>query len=398
MSNKENMSLFMNKHFNTFTKIVLITGISIIFCMLSIVSASAYEEFGIEWNEKALIQLSNSTLIDNYQIHLTSDNFLIPSYMFDIMNHEGNDTRFTNINETEIYYFWIEKINSRNDYSIWINIENQTDNFYWHYDNTDAIIQSDGINTFTQFKGEHVNTSYIMPFIIEPFNYSYHIKIYYYNTLMSMIGMFAQYAALPDSSYIYSSTVGTIFYQVNNNSFTEVGRMDLDVNQNDYNTYQITNYDNVSSGYINNIHMGDIITNLPDTNLGMIVEDYMSYPYNQEYAFVRKYYPLEPILNNITLINEPFKSITLFSDKLYNNQGSNITVYESGIYLKTIHYGESLLINNSRSYTFLIHEDIIDQITHIENLDDMANNNISSIVYVLIFIMILSLIVYIFKR
>ena len=76
---------------------------------------------------------------------------------------------------------------------------------------------------------------------------------------------------------------------------------------------------------------------------------------------------------------------------------NNFSVYEDEKYIGTYSYQDTFNITNMRSYTIVIHENINDQIAHIENLNDIGLNNITYLVYILLFVGILALIKYYFK-
>ena len=89
--------------------------------------------------------------------------------------------------------------------------------------------------------------------------------------------------------------------------------------------------------------------------------------------------------------------ITLLPKNNFNIQ-HNISVFRENEFINSIQYGDSIEYNNTYDYTFVIHEDITDQIAHIENINDIAENNISYIVYILIIFMIIGLIIYFVRR
>ena len=91
-----------------------------------------------------------------------------------------------------------------------------------------------------------------------------------------------------------------------------------------------------------------------------------------------------------------------------NNLGvqHNISCYMNNEFIGVIQYGDSIPINHTinsttmyyNRYTFIIHEDFSDQIAHTENINDIAENNISYIIYILIIFMIIGLIIYFVRR
>ena len=89
--------------------------------------------------------------------------------------------------------------------------------------------------------------------------------------------------------------------------------------------------------------------------------------------------------------------ITLLPKNNFNIQ-HNISVFRENEFIKTIQYGETILFDNTYDYTFIIHEDITDEMAHIENINNIAENNISYIVYIIIIFMILGLIIYLTKK
>ena len=88
-------------------------------------------------------------------------------------------------------------------------------------------------------------------------------------------------------------------------------------------------------------------------------------------------------------------TLTFLSKDLYNR---NMSVFKNGEYKETIKYTDSLKIDNLCDYTFILHETVLDEFTDITNIDNLAEKNISSIMYILIIFMIIGLIIYFIRR
>lgn len=90
-------------------------------------------------------------------------------------------------------------------------------------------------------------------------------------------------------------------------------------------------------------------------------------------------------------------TISLMNNDLFTN-GGNFSLYENHRYIGTYNYEDNINITDMRTYTIVIHENGFDQISHIENIDDIAFNNITYIIYILLFIGVIALIKYYYRR
>ncbi len=78
------------------------------------------------------------------EVHLTGTSNPIPQAMWDLMDHNGNDTRFNSSDDTVTYPHWIEYLTARDNYSIWVNVtQSNIDSFRWLYNNPAATSSSD---------------------------------------------------------------------------------------------------------------------------------------------------------------------------------------------------------------------------------------------------------------
>ena len=105
-------------------------------------------------------------------------------------------------------------------------------------------------------------------------------------------------------------------------------------------------------------------------------------------------------INEITYLYNLYHltGYTLTLIPVYEGYDKNITVLQNNEYYKTVKFGDNIEVNNTYEYTFIIHEDIKDQIKHIENLNDISKNNVTFLVYILIGTMLFSLIIFVYKR
>lgn len=102
-----------------------------------------------DWEYRRPITLSPSTPEDDYQIkvELNTTNFDYGN----VYGTNGEDIRFTD-SEGNILRYWIEKWDVSGTSTIWVKVENSgTDKIYMYYGNSNAISQSDGVNTFIFF-------------------------------------------------------------------------------------------------------------------------------------------------------------------------------------------------------------------------------------------------------
>jgi len=87
-----------------------------------------------------------------------------------------------------------------------------------------------------------------------------------------------------------------------------------------------------------------------------------------------------------------------FIDKDLISIDKNISIYENDIFIKTIVYGESITMNNTFDYSFVLHEDSFDRFSHIENLADTSTNGITYIVYAFVLVGIIALLMFMYRR
>lgn len=69
----------------------------------------------------------------------------------------------------------------------------------------------------------------------------------------------------------------------------------------------------------------------------------------------------------------------------------NFTLYEDNNYIGEYQYTDVLIMNNSSTYSLVLHEDILDGISDIENIDDLATDNITFIMYIIIALGVLTI-------
>ena len=101
-----------------------------LFVNMSISNVSAFPIY----EYYSIVSTNESTPSNNYSIRISNDTYSIPTTMWDLMNHNGNDTRFYNIGKSKKFGFWIERLNSQTDFSIWINVTDAgTGTFIWFY-------------------------------------------------------------------------------------------------------------------------------------------------------------------------------------------------------------------------------------------------------------------------
>lgn len=94
--------------------------------------------------------------------------------------------------------------------------------------------------------------------------------------------------------------------------------------------------------------------------------------------------------------NEDFT--VLFLNNNAFSQKNNLSVYENNKFIGVYQYGDSIPIKNTYDYTFVIHENVLDSIAHVENYNGLMRENIGSIVGIIIIFMIIGLIIYFVRR
>jgi len=84
-------------------------------------------------------------------------------------------------------------------------------------------------------------------------------------------------------------------------------------------------------------------------------------------------------------------------NNILGNEG-NISVYKNNIYLDTISYGDTIHLNNTYEYSFLLHEDMSDTLSNVHNIEDLSNTGLSYLVYAFIVIGVIALLIFMFRR
>ena len=116
-----------------------------------------------DFTSLSTVTLNASVPKNNFQVHLTGADFPIPDKMWSNMNTDGNDTRILHNNDVTVFPIWIEHLTAADDYSIWVNV---TDNstgaiLKWYYGNATASSVSDIENTMISgddFSGDTLDT------------------------------------------------------------------------------------------------------------------------------------------------------------------------------------------------------------------------------------------------
>lgn len=96
----------------------------------------------------------------------------------------------------------------------------------------------------------------------------------------------------------------------------------------------------------------------------------------------------------------------LYYPKYYNiiilsqeyDLNTNYSLYENEKYMGIYAYGDTINISNMRDYSIVIHEDFIDKIAHIENIDSILSKNVTYIVYVFIFIGVVCMLIWLIRK
>ena len=127
-------------------------AISLLLALLISGTASATWWDG-DWSSLSTITLNTSIPDNNLQVHLSSESFAIPAKMWANMNKDGNDTRILHTDNTTVFPIWIEHLTARDNYSILVNVTDNTTNTHllWYYGNPNASSVSDGDSSFILF-------------------------------------------------------------------------------------------------------------------------------------------------------------------------------------------------------------------------------------------------------
>ena len=126
---------------NGLTYSLLMTNTSVTFTWNDVYNETLFVNMSISnvseytlYNFYSSVTLDKPTPSDNYSVCLTGSSYNIPTTMWNLMDHNGNDTHFYNTEGTTEYGFYVQSLNSPSNFSIWVNITNSTTNtFKWYY-------------------------------------------------------------------------------------------------------------------------------------------------------------------------------------------------------------------------------------------------------------------------
>lgn len=116
-----------------------------------------------DFTSLSTVTLNASVPKNNFQVHLTGADFPIPDKMWSNMNTDGNDTRILHDNDVTVFPIWIEHMTTADDYSIWVNVTDNTTGttLKWYYGNATKSSVSDIENTMIfgdDFSGDTLDT------------------------------------------------------------------------------------------------------------------------------------------------------------------------------------------------------------------------------------------------
>ena len=112
-------------------------------------------------------------------------------------------------------------------------------------------------------------------------------------------------------------------------------------------------------------------------------------------------YDLELTSNQVKYLFDSYdfdKYTMILMDKDLISINKNVSIYENNEYVKTVVYGESFNVSNVFEYTFVLHEDNFDRLSHIENIADTTTNGISYLVYAFVAIGVIALLGFMYRR
>ena len=118
-----------------------------------------------DWSSFSTVTLTAPVSEDDIQVHLSSDDFDIPTKMWDNMDQNGNDTRILHTDNTTVYPIWIEYMTAKDNFSVWVNVTDKTtgDILLWYYgnDTVDSVssIYDTGVLGSDDFSGDTANWS-----------------------------------------------------------------------------------------------------------------------------------------------------------------------------------------------------------------------------------------------
>jgi len=116
----------------------------LIFIVVLLYIPMAQADTPSDFTDYKTIVLNNATTINNTIIQINSSNFIIYDSQWDVMNHDGNDTRFFSTDELITYPLYISNIVGQTDYLIYVNVTDiGVKAIRWKYGNVTASSVSD---------------------------------------------------------------------------------------------------------------------------------------------------------------------------------------------------------------------------------------------------------------
>lgn len=176
-----------------------------------------------------------------------------------------------------------------------------------------------------------------------------------------------------------------------------------------FHTYDGINDQNGMKTYINgvlvntsNVKIGAayVCMKEEDTSLFVGRQEYITLEYLNAYLDELIIYDYEVDLSEVKCIFDQYK-ITGYSIIFLNEHGiinKNISVYKNKEFIKEIQYGDTLDIENTYTYTFVIETDLTDKFNSIDNINDVSRTSVTPTVYIIIIGLIIGLIIYLIKK
>ena len=162
-------------------------------------------------------------------------------------------------------------------------------------------------------------------------------------------------------------------------------KVNIFVNGEYWNTYEYlgVNYTSMNDGP-DNITVGQV-----NSFTGIIEMD--------EVKIWNSYLTTTEISNLYKEMRDKYYTLTLISRDIFTSK-NNFSVYENEKYIGTYSYEDTFNITDMRDYTIIIHEDIKDRISDIEQIDDIAFGSITYIIYIILFIGIIALLKHYYRK
>ena len=255
------------------------------------------------WSHRKTITITGQTGAGtNYQVNLSIGD--ASGGDFHLENHctsFPNDITVTDNNQTTLLDHWVEDL-TVDPISMWVEVADDLGSnadVCVYYDKSGESSASNGAETFIQYHGA-ATADFVDSLIIPYSNIIYESNTYISSGDEWAFGVGTDAGGAGDRIYmdIYKPTGRVYCRTVNNGASTTTNDLYTIVYGTVY-RFKFTTDGTTVKFYINDtIFAGDLTTTLPDTNLGLYMNQVGAATGGQEWSFVRKYNDPEPAFSS----------------------------------------------------------------------------------------------------